>query len=107
MSKYCVSRVDGKDNTDEKYVVIRVDLGAKLVHKNRKIVNKFIKMLKNNDSGAAREIKAFMKDIEKFELRCPSCNGTGDFEISAGLSHSSFSKCDQCKGKGLIDGPAT
>ena len=102
MSKYFVDRIDGRDNKDEKYVVIRVDLGAKLVHKNRKIVKKFIKMLSANDGVAAREIKLFMDDLISKEKKCHICKGDGDFEQSAG-SHSFFVKCDYCNGKGVIN----
>ena len=101
MSKYFVDRIDGRDNKDEKYVVIRVDLGAKLAHKNRKIVNKFVKMLQANDGEAAREIKLFMKELKNSETQCPVCKGQGEFEQSAG-SHSFFSDCNKCNGKGLI-----
>lgn len=105
MGKYYVDRVDGKDNSDELYVVIRVDLDAKDVFRNRQAVKKFCKILKNSNKtssrNASRDIKKFIKNIESNEKKCPSCKGRGDFEISAG-SHSYFSDCDNCKGKGVI-----
>ncbi len=101
MNKYYVDRVDGRDNSNEKYIVIRVDLGAKLVHKNRKIIDKFIKMLLCNNGKAASEIKLFMDELKNNEIKCPSCKGEGEFEQSAG-SHSFFVDCDKCNGKGLV-----
>jgi DnaJ-class molecular chaperone len=105
MGKYKVERLDGRDNSDEVYIVVRVDLGAKDVHRNRKGIKKLCKILRGSDKWSsiesAKEIRKLIKKLEKQEKTCPTCKGEGEFEVSAG-SHSYFEDCSKCNGKGVI-----
>jgi RecJ-like exonuclease len=96
MSKYFIDN----PNKKAKYVLIRVDSGEKLMHKNRKIVSDYIQMLKGNDPTAAKDVSEFMDKLNSQETKCPECNGCGEFEIYG--SHSFFRECENCNGTGVV-----
>lgn len=64
MAKYIVTRTDGKDNSSEQYLVIRVDGGAKNKDLNRQIARDFINAHKDIDPEAFAEMDRFLKSIE-------------------------------------------
>ncbi|MFT7003369.1 MAG: recombinational DNA repair protein RecR [Sulfurimonas sp.] len=101
MDKYKVNRVDGKDNTNEKYIVIRVDTATKLASINRKHIKEYAQSIKYKDNIQSKKILSFIESLEKEEEPCSHCNGVGKFEVDAVCS--TFSKdCDFCNGSGII-----
>lgn len=101
MDKYIVDRIDGKDNTKEKYIIIRVDTDAKLVSLNRKYIKAYAKGIKYKDKITSKEILSFLESLEKEEEPCSHCKGAGEFEVNAVCS--TFSKdCQICNGSGIV-----
>ena len=101
MDKYTVNRVDGKDNTNEKYIVIRVDTDAKLVSQNREHIKKYATSIKYKDNIESKEILSFIASLEKEEEPCSHCQGKGEIEVDAVCSI--FSKdCHVCNGSGIV-----
>jgi len=66
--KYNVKRTDGRDNSNEKYVVIRVDSNAKDVYINRRAVKELCKILETSTEEssiiASKEIKELLLKLE-------------------------------------------
>jgi hypothetical protein len=65
MSKYNITRNDRKDNSEEKYIVIRIDKGAKDVAFNRLIAEHYAMSLGFINRKASKEILEFIKQVEK------------------------------------------
>ncbi|MDD3466000.1 MAG: hypothetical protein PHE67_02535 [Campylobacterales bacterium] len=64
MSKYKVARTDGRDNKDEKYIVLRVDSGSKTHEIARKAAQVYIDAMAEINPDAHTEMTAFMQDVE-------------------------------------------
>lgn len=60
MGKYHVYRVDGRDNTGEQYIVIRIDKGAKNRSVNMKTAFYFVNELRKVNKKHADEIDSYL-----------------------------------------------
>ncbi len=106
MDKYKVNRIDGRDNTNEKYIVIRVDTDAKHVNLNRKYIKEFAKGIKYKDRVASKMILTLLKSLEEEETTCDHCKGTCEFKVDA-VCYTFNRDCDICKGTGIVKKTST
>lgn len=68
-SKYSIFKNDGKNNSDEKYIVIRIDAGAKHRSTNLKHVHAWLNDIKNEDKKAYNEIMKFLNQYKESEIK--------------------------------------
>lgn len=68
-SKYMVARVDDRDNTDEKYIVLRIDNGSKTAMIAREASMVYINAMKTENLKAYQEMKAFFDSVVCYDCR--------------------------------------